>query len=118
MASPSTQSAEEKPSVVSLFDLGVHYAISVDTHHLRIEPSWQWEQGDGINPKITYLIDALDLFDRDGTNKGYISRMNAETKEFCYVLNTAPSRMITTTFEHDEGSKVLLAEVALSSFGQ
>ena len=118
MASPSSSNAQTNQSVVSLSEQGVNYFFSLDAHHLRIEPSWQWEEGDGINPKILYLIDALDLFDKEGTNKGYISHLNAETKEICYVLNTAPKRMITTTFEHDAGSKVLLDEIALSSFGQ
>ena len=110
-------SAQLKPSVVRLFEKGVNYCISVDSHELTIAPSWEYHEDDGIDPKITYVIDALDLMD-SGTSKGYISTLNADTKQICYVLNTMPRRMVTTTFTHDEGSKVLLDEISLSSFGQ
>ena len=119
MASSSSNSAQKKPSVVTLFELGVNFYICVDSHMLRIEPSWQWEdQYDELdNAKQVFVIDALDLIDRDGINKGYITRLT-KTKEICYVLmNKGRQIMVTTTFKHDKESKVLLDEVALSSFG-
>lgn len=85
---------------------------------LSIQLSWNFDE------KGKYLVDAIDLFDRHGRNKGYISSLGggaASPKgakyKICYVLNTVPKRMVTTTFKHDEESKILLDEIALSSFG-
>jgi len=98
-------------SVACLFEIGGHYFFSHNAVMLSIQLSWNYDE------KGKYLVDAIDLFDRHGTNKGYISRLNAEAKEICYVVNTVPKRMFTGKFKHDEESKVLLDEVALSSFG-
>jgi len=76
---------------------------------LSIQLSWNYDE------KGKYVVDAIDLLDRHGTKKGYISRLNA--KDICYVVNKGSKRMFTGKFKHDEESKALLDEIALSSFG-
>ena len=115
MSTPSSSNNAQKISSVvtdvTIIEVGVNYFLSHDAVMLSIQLSWNYDE------KGDYVVDAIDLLDRHGTHKGYISRLNAETKEICYVLNTVPKRMVTTTFKHDDESKVLLDEIALSSFG-
>lgn len=109
MSTASQKFPEEIASVACIFELGVNYFLTHDAVMLSIQLSWNYDE------KGKYLVDAIDLFDKHGRNKGYISSLGKY--KICYVLNTVPKRMVTTTFKHDEESKILLDEIALSSFG-
>ena len=111
MSTSSSISPQEISSVVTIFELGVNYFLTHGAVMLSIQLSWNYDE------KGDFVVDAIDLFDRHCTNMGYVRSLNAETKEICYVLNTVPKRMVTTTFEHDDESKVLLEEIGLSWFG-
>ena len=113
MATATSSHAQETASVVAIFNIGEYYYLSHSPVTLSIQLNWHYDEFEN------YVVDAIDLFATDGTHahKGYISQLNAETKDICYVLNTAPRRMESWKFKHDDESKGLLDEIARSSFG-